>query len=185
MAIGIGHLVRVTEVDFVIVSGPPGSGKSTLAEQLAAELRLPLLGKDIIKEAMMDALEVETVDDSRRLGAAAIAVLLALARANGRAVLESNWSAQRATHDLRSLGGIVVEVFCDVDPAVSRRRYLDRAATRHRGHFDLDRSDDSPLWQGEALQPIAGGWQVLRVDTSAPTDVVALARSVAVAAEHA
>ena len=40
------------ELDFVVVSGPPGSGKSTLAGPLATQLGLPLLGKDIIKEAL-------------------------------------------------------------------------------------------------------------------------------------
>jgi hypothetical protein len=36
---------------FVLVAGWPGSGKSTLAAALAAELGLPLLAKDEIKEA--------------------------------------------------------------------------------------------------------------------------------------
>ena len=180
-----GHLVTVRVVDFVIVSGPPGSGKSTLAQPLAAQLQLPLLGKDTIKEAMMDALGVETVEDSRRIGGAAIASLFALARANGRAVMESNWSSRLAIDDLRSLGGVIVEIFCDVDPAVSQRRYLDRAATRHRGHFDLSRRDDPSLWTGASLQPIAGGWPVLHVDTTAPVEIVALACAVAAATEHA
>jgi predicted kinase len=77
-------------VAFVIVSGPPGSGKSTLAQHLAHRLVLPLFAKDTIKEALMDALDVPDVATSRRLGAAAIETLLALARANGRGVLESN-----------------------------------------------------------------------------------------------
>jgi predicted kinase len=41
---------------FVLVAGWPGSGKSTLAAALAPELGLPLLAKDEIKEALMDAL---------------------------------------------------------------------------------------------------------------------------------
>lgn len=39
---------------FVLVAGWPGSGKSTLAAALAAELGLPLLAKDEIKEALME-----------------------------------------------------------------------------------------------------------------------------------
>jgi predicted kinase len=41
---------------FVLVAGWPGSGKSTLAAALAAELGLPLLAKDEIKEALVDGL---------------------------------------------------------------------------------------------------------------------------------
>jgi predicted kinase len=37
---------------FVVVSGPPASGKSSLAPALAAELDLPLLAKDVIKDAL-------------------------------------------------------------------------------------------------------------------------------------
>lgn len=161
----------VADPDYVVVSGPPGSGKSTIAVPLASLLGLPLFAKDTIKEALMDVLGVETVDDSRRLGAAAIATMLALARANGRAVLDSTWRASLAVHDVRALGGVTVEVFCDVDPAVSRRRYVERASSRHHGHFDQGRGEDMSLWQGEAAQPIAGGWPVIRVDTSAPVDI--------------
>jgi adenylate kinase family enzyme len=39
----------------VLVSGAPGSGKTTIAVPLAAELGLPLLSKDIIKEQLFDA----------------------------------------------------------------------------------------------------------------------------------
>jgi predicted kinase len=41
---------------FVLVVGWPASGKSTLAAALAAELDLPLLAKDEVKEALMDGL---------------------------------------------------------------------------------------------------------------------------------
>ena len=159
--------------------------EDSLARPLAAQLRLPFLGKDVIKEALMSVFGVETIDESRRIGGAAIATLFALARANRRALLESNWTDRLSTGDLLGLGGVIVEVFCDVDPAVSRQRYLDRAATRHRGHFDQDRHDDLSLWEGVALQPIAGGWPVLRVDTCAPGDIDALVRDLDTAAEHA
>ncbi|MEQ1704084.1 MAG: hypothetical protein ABMA25_28590, partial [Ilumatobacteraceae bacterium] len=108
-------------------------------------------------------------------------VLLAVARTNGCGVLESNWSAPLATEALRSLGGSLVEVFCEVEPAESRRRYLDRAASRHPGHFDRDRGDDWSLWEGSAAQPVAGGWPVIRLDTSVSTDIEALTRAVVAA----
>lgn len=175
--------MTVTDVDFVVVSGPPGSGKSTIAAPLAERLRLPLLEKDTIKEALMDALGVATVEDSRRLGRASIATLFALAYTNGRGVLETNWSARGATRDLQSLDGVMVEVFCDVDPTVSHQRYVDRSGERHRGHFDRDRGDDWGLWQRETLEPVGGGWPVVRVDTGSPVDMDALVRSISAATE--
>jgi len=40
----------------VLVNGVPGSGKATLARKLAAELRIPLFSKDVIKESVADVL---------------------------------------------------------------------------------------------------------------------------------
>lgn len=40
----------------VLVSGVPGTGKSTIAAPLAAALGLPLIAKDLIKEALADTL---------------------------------------------------------------------------------------------------------------------------------
>ena len=65
----------------MLVAGWPGSGKSTLAAALAPELGLPLLAKDEIKEALMDALgRPQDVADSRRLGRAAVLAMLRVAR---------------------------------------------------------------------------------------------------------
>jgi predicted kinase len=58
---------------FVLVAGPPGSGKSTLARPLAAELGLPLLVKDAVKEALIGA--------ARRAAAAAVTANTAITAA--------------------------------------------------------------------------------------------------------
>ena len=42
----------------ILVSGPSAAGKSSLAETIARELRLPLIAKDTIKEALFDTLGV-------------------------------------------------------------------------------------------------------------------------------
>jgi adenylate kinase family enzyme len=64
---------------FVLVAGPPGSGKSSLAVPLATELGLALLAKDEIKEALTGVLgPPSSVEESRRLGRAAVMSRLAL-----------------------------------------------------------------------------------------------------------
>jgi adenylate kinase family enzyme len=43
----------------VLVNGLPAAGKSTLAPPLACELGLPVISKDVIKEAHADVLGAE------------------------------------------------------------------------------------------------------------------------------
>ena len=41
----------------VVVTGPPAAGKTTVAREIARSLRLPLVAKDTIKEALFDAFD--------------------------------------------------------------------------------------------------------------------------------
>ena len=74
-----------------MVSGPPVSGKSSLAPALATALDLPLLAKDVVKDALIDALGAPDLPRSRELGRAAVHVLLAVARTAGYGLLEGVW----------------------------------------------------------------------------------------------
>jgi 2-phospho-L-lactate transferase/gluconeogenesis factor (CofD/UPF0052 family) len=112
---------------FVLIGGIPGSGKSTLAVALAAELRLPLLAKDEIKEALMDAL------------------------GDPPTVAEFGYSEPL----VRQLPGRVVEVRCHVSVALARARYGVRIANRHSGHLDERRSENE-LWE-EPSEPLGVG----------------------------
>ena len=158
---------------FVIVSGPPASGKSTVAAALAAELDLPLLAKDVVKDALVDALGAPDLPRSRELGRAAVHVLLAVARTVGYGVLESVWH-DYARAPLAALPGPAVEVFCVLDPAVRAARFDARSAGRGAGYFDRERAA-AERWNAEVGTPVAAGPPVLEVDTGDAVDVPALA----------
>lgn len=161
----------------VVVSGPPGSGKTTVARAIAADLDLPLFAKDTVKEALMDALGVPDPEASQRLGAASVAVLVALAVENGRGVIESTWLRSLAVDELTRLGTPICEVFCRCPPETARARVEARAASRHPGHHDLLRLGDD-LWSGERAEPIAGPWPLVEVDTGGAFDAASLLRAV-------
>jgi predicted kinase len=158
---------------FVVVSGPPGSGKSTIAPRLATQLRLPLVAKDTLKEALMSVLPPSDLEMSRTLGHAAIRAMFAVAADSAPgAVLDGNFH-RTAAADIARLPGTLVEVFCRCDREVAAERYRSRATARHPGHFDTARTDED-LWNDEVARPVAGGWPVLDVDTNRPVDVEAL-----------
>jgi len=150
--------------DYVVISGAPGSGKTTLASQLADATGLPKLCKDTIKVAMLDSLGFDSVEEAQQMGAASIAVLLAVAADVGRGIVESAWLPELARDEVGRLPGSIVEVHCQCDPAEAERRYRERE--RHPGHFDQHRAVDSSLWTGPRAQPIGGSWPVVGVDTN-------------------
>ena len=161
---------------FVLVAGWPGSGKSTLAAALAAELGLPLLAKDEIKEALMEGLgRPQTVAASQRLGKAAALAMLRAARTCPGAVLDSTWF-DYALPLARTLPGQLIEVHCTVPLDLARARYRARAGHRHAGHLDGARSDQE-LW-GTPSRPLGLG-PVVTVDTSGPVDIAELGATLA------
>ena len=167
---------RLADGWFVLVAGWPGSGKSTLAAALAAELGLPLLAKDEIKEALMEGLgQPETVAASQRLGQAAVLVMLRAARTCPGAVLDSTWF-DYALPLAQSLPGRLIEVHCTVPGVLARARYRARAGQRDAGHLDEARSDHE-LWGEPSRAPGLG--PVVVVDTSGPVDIAGLAATMA------
>jgi hypothetical protein len=139
---------------------------------------LPLIAKDVIKEALMSILAVPDVDASKAIGRAALEVMFAVAAtASGGAVLESNFHRSISRADIEALPGQVVEVFCGCDREVALSRYRERSEHRHPGHFDERRTDDE-LWNDEVTTPIGGAWAVLEVNTDAPVDVSTVIRGI-------
>jgi len=160
----------------VLVAGPPGSGKSTLAAPLAAELGLSVLAKDAFKEALMTVLgPPATVEESRRLGRAAVMAMLTAARSSPGAVLDSTFYPYTRPH-LAELPGQLIEVRCRCPREVARARYRARSATRDAGHLDDERPPEE-LWNEHHLTPLGLG-PVIEVDTGGPVEVERLARAI-------
>jgi predicted kinase len=142
----------------ILINGLPGSGKSTLAGRLASALRVPLIGKDALKEAMAGA--VPGVPPGV-LGPLAAQLMWELAAATpGVVILESWWFRPRdlgyvAEGVARSGARSTVEIWCSVPPEVAAERYRNRG--RHAVHQDDRRfSEDWPRWAAEA-EPLGLG----------------------------
>ena len=122
----------------ILVSGPPAAGKTTLATAVATTLRLPLICKDDIKEALVDTLDGPTDDLvwSRHLGAAAMQVLWRLAERCPAAVLEANFRPHNPYEHVRleALRARIVELHCTCPRDQLIRRSAARAQTAHAAH---------------------------------------------------
>ena len=163
----------------VLVSGPPASGKTTLARPLAERLGFALLTKDDIKESLFTALDGPPGDVafSRRIGAASMDLLWALAPHCPAVVLEANFRAQseheRAQVAALAQGGAqIVEVYCRLPREEASRRFAERARQErhHPAHALAEMSPDRMIEYEEpfALSP------VIEVDTTRPIDIDAL-----------
>jgi len=168
---------------FVVVSGLAASGKTSLAEPLAQALRVPLISKDAIKEALFEAVGSGDLTWSKTLSRAADAAMVRIARDLDSAVLDNFWYAETVDELLAPLPRPIVEVFCRCDPDVAYERFRDRV--RHPGHADQERDPETlraPFFTRAKKLPLRTLGPVVEVNTQRPVDVGSVATRVVEAA---
>ena len=142
-------------------------------------LGFALLSKDIIKETLHESLNT-TADlaQSRRLGAAAMQLLWALAPGCPQAVLEANFRPHNPyeVDKLAALARPTVEVHCTCPTSVAYQRFLARAQAPEHHHAHALKELPLDLL-GEYDRPITTG-HIIRVDTTSTVDVEALANEI-------
>ncbi len=148
----------------IVVCGAPASGKTTLARRLAADLRLPLIEKDAIKESLAREIPVPDREVSRTIGRASTRLLWDLAEGMlGRGVdvmVECNFDRQFAEVVLGRVAGTarILIVQCEADSATIERRYRERAwrGERQAAHFDLEALPDLLAGLARGAYDLAG-----------------------------
>ena len=183
----------------IVVTGAPGSGKSTVAVPLAERLRLPLIAKDELKEALWEQLGSGDRDRFLAYGRATYPLMLLVARlvlrSGGSAMVEANFRPDLAAADLEALREEtpfrVVQILCRADPETCLARYRERAETdaRHPMHrvggMESEAGVERGLREGVWERPIPLDGKVFTVDTTEPVDVDALADGVQAALTEA
>ena len=150
----------------IVVSGPPGSGKTTLAHKLAAAIGCPAVCRDEIKEGMAHAEPgyVPAVGDehAQRTLVAFFGTLELLLQHGVTTLAEAAFQDHVWTPRLEPFAATVNLriVRCSTDPATTKRRIAEHAATR------TAHTDDNMLDQVERGEDFA---TFRRVEIDAPT----------------
>lgn len=161
----------------VIITGKPATGKTTLGQRLAADLALPYFSKDGVKETLFDALGVDDLAWSRRLGMASFALLRYVTdvtlSARRSLMVEANFLAEYDAPFYQTMaerhGARVAQVWLTAQSETLAQRFERRAASerRHPGHLELAHLDgfrSRLLSDDDAPLPLAGALRT--VDTT-------------------
>jgi len=176
------HDLEMDQDVVVVVTGIPASGKTTLATALGIQLGWPLISKDVVKEALFDALGTGDLDWSQRLGRAGHVVMYSLAATFPRVILEAHFRRGFAEPELQALNRRIVQIYCRCPVDVAAERYRRRIddPDRHAGHLPEHQSDQViERWMNEVPTPLdLPNALLVEVDTTGPVDIGANATSI-------
>lgn len=140
----------------IIVSGPSASGKSTLSHRLSKDLKIPMICRDAIKEAMFDSMKkTEGVTDRQRsieYGSAAALILVREAEeflnASVSCIVEAKFNPKFSQAEIAELiektgaSAIQVQCVCDGETLFERFKQRSLRADRHPGHGDSGNAEE-------------------------------------------
>lgn len=168
----------MSSIPVLIITGLSCTGKTTCARRLSTRCNLPVFGKDILKELLFDSLGYQDVAWSKRVDAAAYAILYQLFEAHlkvGKScILESDFRPPAATPIFQGLmerhNFMPIQLHLVANPEEILRRFQQRVSSgaRHPGHCDdlnLSRFAEKVRTMGDP-GPLEIGGDLLRVDTT-------------------
>ncbi|GHO54707.1 AAA family ATPase [Ktedonobacter robiniae] len=161
----------------ILITGHPCTGKTTLGLRLAADLRLPFINKDGIKEQLFESLGWSDREASRRLAPTTFALLYyfltAQLRAGQPCIIEANFDPAFATEEFHTRQHNfplrIFQLLCYADGQILFERFQLRSESgeRHPGHQDHLAYDEwrTRLSNGR-LEPLQLDGTLYELDTS-------------------
>jgi predicted kinase len=161
----------------IIITGLACTGKTSLGHRLAAELHLPFVHKDGIKEILFDRLGWRDREWSKKMGRTSIELLYYFIeiqlKAGASLIAESNFKAEFANREFLELKQKYnfepFQILCQTDGDVLFQRFRARSESgeRHPGHVDhLNYDEFKPALLEGGSEALDIGGEILEVDTT-------------------
>ncbi|MBI5793829.1 ATP-binding protein [Candidatus Uhrbacteria bacterium] len=162
----------------IIIGGAPATGKSVLAERVVEATGFVRVSKDLLKEHLFDVIEYRDREWSRELGALAFPLFMGIVEMylkRGESVIMDNpfihWADLEWFRRFEKKYGVeFIQVHLTADPAVLRRRFIERAHMhRHPGHNDALEDvleEFETKWFNKSFLPLPLSGKTKIVDTT-------------------
>jgi cytidylate kinase len=120
---------------YIVLTGDLASFKTTIARQLKADLGLPVLIKDDLKEVLFDAFESMTDTIHKQLSSVTLGLMKSIARTyqSKAVILEGNFKPHEVERLRRDFPN-TLWFFVTAEEAIRYDRYLTREPSRHQAH---------------------------------------------------